>query len=92
MGRIFISVTSVSKNIATRKIFDVMFDTNFVKPTSRAYGNKKRLPIGSNSFAVNFAAGKRKEAANACNLFLSVWAQRGMIPRPSDYESAALTD
>ncbi len=70
MGRIFISVTSVSKNIATRKIFDVMFDTNFVKPTSRAYGNKKRLPIGSNSFAVNFAAGKRKEAANHCNLLI----------------------
>ncbi len=61
----------------------------FISVTS---GNKKRLPIGSNSFAVNFAAGKRKEAANACNLFLSEWAQRGMIPRPSDYESAALTD
>ena len=22
----------------------------------------------------------------------ALWAQRGMIPRPSDYESAALTD
>ena len=57
---------------------------------------KEVAKCSATSFAVNFvehfAAGKRKEAANACNLFLSEWAQRGMIPRPSDYESAALTD
>ncbi len=34
-------------------------------------------------------AHKKKDAAKATSL---EWAQRGMIPRPSDYESAALTN
>ena len=36
--------------------------------------------------------GKTKAGASFGILRLVGWAQRGMIPRPSDYESAALTN
>lgn len=34
----------------------------------------------------------KKESHKLCNSLTFKWTQRGMIPRPSDYESAALTD
>lgn len=37
------------------------------------------------------APGPKKRTASVWKLFQE-WTQRGMIPRPSDYESAALTN
>lgn len=46
-----------------------MFDTNFAKADEQTYGDKKRLHIGSTSFAVNFAehfaAGQKKRGCKS---------------------------
>jgi hypothetical protein len=34
---------------------------------------------------------ENKKAATCCNCLIFMWAQRGTIPRPPDYESGALT-
>ena len=73
---------------------DVSCGRGSLRRTCRAGGRSSRRVDGAervDGMALSLP-GKTKAGASFGMLRLVGWAQRGMIPRPSDYESAALTN
>ena len=58
----------------------------------RPRGEKPHIPTKSSRAPAKKSSRLQQKKAVVTMTTAFEWAQRGMIPRPSDYESAALTD